>query len=280
MKGSLRQILSAEHIGKTYDSHSVLKDISLGIGRGEAVAFVGENGCGKSTLIRILCGLTRPSKGRVSMSPDISLVLVPDRFDKVNMTIPRFMSHMLAMDGAKPEAAEPYYKAFFLDGMLDTPMKYLSKGTLQKAAVIQALAASRDIMFLDEPLSGQDAASQSHFAHELKKRKAAGVAIVMACHEPLLIEELADTIYQIKDGMLMDGESYVFERGKSRCVFLAELGGADISDKLKAAGAETTALGRLTRIEADRSKARELFVLLTAHENVRIVKYDETEDVC
>lgn len=274
------QILSAEHIGKTYDRHKVLKDISLSIQKGEAVAFVGENGCGKSTLIRILCGLTRPTKGHVCVSAGLRLALVPDRFDKVNMTIPRFMSHMLAMDGAQPDAAEPYYNAFFLQDMLDTPMKYLSKGTLQKAAVIQALAAERDILFLDEPLSGQDASSQSHFAQELRKRKAAGMAIIMACHEPFLIEELADTIYQIKDGALTDGESYVFERGKSRCVFLAELGGAAVADKLKAAGAEVTALGRLVRIEADISQSKMLFALLTADDNVRIVKYDETEGLC
>ena len=274
------QILSAEHIGKTYGEHCVLNDISLCISRGEAVAFVGENGCGKSTLIRILCGLTRPTKGRVCVSADLRLALVPDRFDKVNMTIPKFMSHMLFLDGAKPDAAEPYYKAFLLEGMLDTPMKYLSKGTLQKAAVIQALAAQRDILFLDEPLSGQDASSQSHFALELRKRKAAGMAIVMACHEPFLIEELADTIYQIKDGILIDGESYVFERARTRCVFLAALGGAAIMDKLKAAGAEITVLGQLVRIEADVSQSKRLFALLTADEDVRIVKYDETEGVC
>ncbi len=273
------QILSAEHIGKAYGEQCVLEDISLSIDKGEAVALVGANGCGKSTLIRILCGLTRPTKGCVTLSPGSRLALVPDRFDKVNMTIPRFMSHMCALDGITAEAPEPYYSAFALESMLDTPMKYLSKGTLQKAAVIQALAEERDIMFLDEPLSGQDMASQYHFAQELKKRKAAGMAIVMACHEPFLIEELADTIRQIKDGALTDGESYVFERGSTCCVFLIEPNGADITDRLKAIGAQTTALGSLTRIEAEKSKAKAIFALLVA-QDVRIIKYDETEGVC
>lgn len=273
------QLLNAVHIGKTYSGHSVLKDISLTIQKGEAVAFVGENGCGKSTLMRILCGLTQPSKGCVSIAPEAKLALVPDRFDKVNMTISRFMKHMVGMDDVKAEALDPYYKAFSLQDMLNTPMKYLSKGTLQKAAVIQALAAERDMMFLDEPLSGQDAASQYHFAQELKKRKADGMAIVMACHEPFLIEELADTIYQIKDGVLISGESYVFERGCTRCVFLIEPNGADILEKLKAAGAEVAALGRHVKVEAEKGKAKQLFAFFVA-EDVRIVKYDETEGIC
>ncbi len=273
------QMLAAEHIGKTYDKHSVLKDINLAVRKGEAIALVGENGCGKSTLIRILSGLTPPSQGRVSAAPGSQCAFVPDRFDKVNMTIPRYLSHMRLLGGAETEEPEPYYGLFSLGDMLDTPMKYLSKGTLQKAAVIQALTSACNIMFLDEPLSGQDTASQYQFARELKKRKAAGMAIVMACHEPFLIEELADVVYQFKEGILVSGESYVFERGRTHCIFLIEPNNADLADELASLGVQMTVLGRLAKIEAPRDTAKALFALFAA-QNVRIVKYDETEGVC
>lgn len=96
----------------------------------------------------------------------------------------------------------PYLHQFHLETMLKTPMKYLSKGTLQKAAVIQALLGKRDLMFLDEPLSGQDTLSQMTLIQELRERKEEGMALIMACHETYLIEELADRIYEIKEGEL------------------------------------------------------------------------------
>jgi ABC-type multidrug transport system ATPase subunit len=165
--------------------------------------------------------------------------------------------------------------------MLDTPMKFLSKGTLQKTAVIQALAAQRDVMFLDEPLSGQDVASQSHFAEELKRRKAAGMAVVMTCHEPFLIEELADRIYQIKDGKLIDGADYVFDRGNTSCIFLIEPPYAQFIDRIKDVEGEVhiSSLGRTIRIETNRESAQRLFGLFV-EERVHIIKYEETQRPC
>ena len=96
------------------------------------------------------------------------------------------------------DCMENYLHQFHLEAMLKTPMKYLSKGTLQKAAVIQALLGKRELMFLDEPLSGQDTLSQMTLIQELRRRKEEGMTLIMACHETYLIEELADRIYEIK----------------------------------------------------------------------------------
>jgi ABC-type multidrug transport system ATPase subunit len=274
--------IAADHICKTYNGNLVIDDISLTVKKGEAIALVGANGCGKSTLIRILAGLTQPTKGKVTTASKARLALVPDRFDKINMTIPQFMSHMLALDGIKDTSVlDALYKDFYLESMLDTPMKFLSKGTLQKTAVIQALASPRDVMFLDEPLSGQDVASQSHFAEELKRRKAAGMAVVMACHEPFLIEELADRICQIKNGKLIDGADYVFDRGNTSCIFLIEPPYAQFIDRIKDVEGEVhiSSLGRTIRIETNRESAQRLFGLFV-EERVHIIKYEETQRPC
>ena len=144
-------ILEAKNVSKKYEGKTVLQDISLSAGKGEAIGLVGVNGCGKSTLLRILSGLSNPSSGQVSCSPGIRMALIPDRYEKINMTLQKFMDHMYRMETDRENRDEMgrYFREFHLESMLDTPMKYLSKGTLQKAGVIQALLGRRELLFLD-----------------------------------------------------------------------------------------------------------------------------------
>lgn len=275
----MEPLLRASHVSKRYGGRAVLKDVGLTVNKGEAIALVGENGCGKSTLLRILAGVTKPSGGSVTLSPKASAGFIPDRYEKINMTAAVFLSHMAAMEGKRHGAAEELCRAFFLDGMLDTPMKYLSKGALQKVAAVQALIGKRDILFVDEPLSGQDAASRANFADEILKRKQSGTAVVMACHEPYLIEKIADGILQIKNGALTDGTEYLFVRAQPRCVFLLEYSGGasglmDVLEDDMRESVNVTACGRLIRLEADRSCAERLMRSLLA-ENAHIVKFEE-----
>ena len=69
---------------------------------------------------------------------------------------------------------------FHMDSMVDIQMKHLSKGSLQKVGVIQALLKKPDVLLLDEPLSGQDVESQNYFIQLVNDLKSQGVAIVMS----------------------------------------------------------------------------------------------------
>ena len=130
-----------------YRTRMVLDDISLSLHRGEAVAVVGKNGCDKSTLLRILSGVTRSTRGTVRIAPGTRAGLIPDRYEKIPLTILQFMSYTLSLERLNISAAQDYYRMFSLEDMMDTPMKYLSRGTLQKVAVVQALVGQRDILF-------------------------------------------------------------------------------------------------------------------------------------
>ena len=83
-------------------------------------------------------------------------------------------------------------------------MKNMSKGSLQKVGVIQALMAPHEIMLLDEPLSGQDAQSQEVFISKMNELKEQGITIFISCHEKKLIDELSDKVYTIEHGKLKD----------------------------------------------------------------------------
>lgn len=277
-------IVEANNIGKKYDGKTVLKDISLKAERGEAVGLVGVNGCGKSTLLRILGGLSNPSSGAVSRQAGIRMAFIPDRYEKINMTLGKFMEHMYRMETESEgrDCMENYLHQFHLEAMLKTPMKYLSKGTLQKAAVIQALLGKRELMFLDEPLSGQDTLSQMTLIQELRRRKEEGMTLIMACHETYLIEELADRIYEIKEGELADGVPYVYGTHRKQCSLLfkpcsRESAVEILKSRLPEEGWRITDFGSICRIEADTSLAEKLFEICL-DKQWHIVRYEEADE--
>lgn len=110
------------------------------------------------------------------------------------------------IDGHSPDEitskASILYQEFRLESMLNTPLKYLSKGSLQKVNVIQALLTVPDILLLDEPLSGQDIVSKQLFISKILKLLKQQVTVIMSCHEPQLIAAISDTIYEIDNGQV------------------------------------------------------------------------------
>ena len=81
-------------------------------------------------------------------------------------------------------------------------MKDLSKGTLQKIGVIQALLRRPQVLLLDEPLSGQDMDSQMVFIQKMNALRAEKVTLLMSCHEKYLVESLSDTVMAVGHGQV------------------------------------------------------------------------------
>ncbi len=151
-------VLTAARAGKAFGGITVLRDVDLTVARGRCIAFIGHNGSGKSTLLKLLAGLIAPTTGRVERGTNLKIGYVPERFPGMELTPPAYIRHMARIEGLRDAqaAADALFRDFFLDGMLDVPMKHLSKGSLQKVGAIQALIARRDLLLLDEPLSGQE----------------------------------------------------------------------------------------------------------------------------
>jgi ABC-type multidrug transport system ATPase subunit len=95
--------------------------------------------------------------------------------------------------------------SFHLREEAGKPLHTYSKGMLQKVSVIQAFLCGSDALLLDEPLSGQDTQSQETFIQLTKSLLCGGVAVLLACHEKYLIRALADTVFEIREGMLHAG---------------------------------------------------------------------------
>ena len=115
------------------------------------------------------------------------------------------------LDGLKgPELEQKITKLsndFFVEEMLDIPMKSMSKGTLQKIGVIQALLVKKDVLLLDEPLSGQDEASQGIFVSKINELREQKVTILMSCHEQWLVDAISDRVMTIENAKLIPYEN-------------------------------------------------------------------------
>lgn len=195
-------ILRTDMLTKQFGNQVLFSNTNLLIEKGKTVGLVGANGTGKSTLLKMIAGFVPPSKGRVIFDKNLCLNYIPDRFPKLNLSMEEFLPSIGIIAGLSQKACceklNRYYEKFQVTEMIRTPLKFLSKGTLQKVSVIQALLGKSDILLLDEPLSGQDIESQMLFIDEIKQCKREGVTILLACHEPYLIGQLADEVYQIR----------------------------------------------------------------------------------
>lgn len=194
-------IIKLDHISKKFGSNEVIKDLSLDIRRGDAIALTGHNGVGKSTLLKIMSKLINVTSGNVVFDHNLKISYIPEHFPKLSFTANDFLIHMELINGMSLEETESRTKElmeqYFMYSMKDTQLRYLSKGTLQKVAVIQALLTKPDVLLLDEPLSGQDIDSQNVFISEINKMRTQGLTIIMSCHEKFLINRLVDTVYQL-----------------------------------------------------------------------------------
>lgn len=95
---------------------------------------------------------------------------------------------------------------FFVEEMLDIPLKSMSKGTLQKIGVIQTLLIKKDVLLLDEPLSGQDEESQGVFVRKINELREQRVTIFMSCHEQWLVDAISDQVMTIQNAKLVPFE--------------------------------------------------------------------------
>ena len=200
-------IITVSDMTKKFGRKVVLSGINLDISCGDSIAFVGKNGYGKSTLLKIIAGLLPFEKGTVTHNGKLKFSYVPERFPTLNITVRKYLMRICAILGMEKKAAErrsiELASALFMEDMLDIPIPHLSKGTIQKVAVIQAFLTIPDVLLLDEPISGQDMSSQRMFMKMVNLlNREHNVTVLCALHEEYMVKAIADTVYEIKEGKL------------------------------------------------------------------------------
>ncbi|MGH7023010.1 MAG: ABC transporter ATP-binding protein [Caulobacteraceae bacterium] len=210
-------IVSIEGLTKTYASGlKALKAVDLDIREGEIFALLGPNGAGKTTLINIVCGIVRPSGGKVRVAGnDIvrdwratrSLIgLVPqelstDAFETVWATV-RFSRGLFGKprDGAY---LEKVLRDLSLWDRKDSTIMSLSGGMKRRVMIAKALSHEPTVLFLDEPTAGVDVELRRDMWEMVRSLRARGVTIILTTHYIEEAQEMADRVGVIDHGELI-----------------------------------------------------------------------------
>ncbi|MGE0055223.1 MAG: ABC transporter ATP-binding protein [Hyphomicrobium sp.] len=209
--------LEIRNLRKVFAKPAV-NDLSLTIARGEFYALLGPNGAGKTTTLRMVAGLLKPDAGEISIcgidalrkpiEAKTIMAWVPDEpliYDKLDpFEYLEFVAGLWAMDAAKAEhEARHLIDILGLAPHAATRCNGLSKGMRQKVALAGALIHDPQLIILDEPLTGLDAASARQVKAVLKDRVAAGATVIMTTHILDVAERMAERIGVINNGRLI-----------------------------------------------------------------------------
>ncbi|MEE1788924.1 ATP-binding cassette domain-containing protein [Streptomyces sp. SP17BM10] len=202
-------------VGKRYGRGGrwVLRGVDLAVRPGELVRIAGANGTGKSTLLRLVAGIERPSAGRVVRPGPVAYV--PERFppalpfDAASYLLRVGWVHGLT-DARARRGAQEWLDRFGIADRAGTPLSRLSKGTCQKVAVAQALLPGARVLLLDEAWTGLDPAARTVLDEAAAERAAGGGAVLFVDHDPARLAGLTTAAYRVgADGGLRPAEEQV-----------------------------------------------------------------------
>ncbi|HMU71559.1 MAG TPA: ABC transporter ATP-binding protein [Ferruginibacter sp.] len=198
-------MIIASNVSKRFGKLKVLDDVSVTCGKGECIALIGPNGCGKTTLIKCVLGMVIPNSGfitfngknithdwqyrsRIGYMPQIGRY--PD-----NMSIGQVLGMMKDIRGrGEKKLDEELISRFGLNDMLNKRMRTLSGGTRQKVSASLAFLFDPDVLILDEPTAGLDPVSSEILKEKIIAEKAKGKLVLITSH---ILSELDDLVTQV-----------------------------------------------------------------------------------
>ena len=209
--------IEIEHLTKYYGKSLGVEDVTFSVSHGEVVGFLGPNGSGKTTVLRMLTGLISITSGTARIlgldvatnGPEIrrSIGYLPGTLSLYkNLTVREYLAFVSGIRGGGHEghAAE---LAERLSLRLDADISGLSKGTKQKVGVVQAFMHRPEILLLDEPTSGLDPIVQHVFEDILAEARNAGAAVLLSSHVMSEVEQLASRVAVLDHGRLVAVDS-------------------------------------------------------------------------
>ncbi len=205
--------ISVQHVTKRFGEDEVLKDVCRDFEEGKIHGIVGNNGSGKTVLMKCICGFLHPTKGRVlvnykEVGKDMDF---PDNMGIIIET-PGFLPNMTGMKNLQILASlkkriddqtirETIRRVGLDPGMKKHVAKY-SLGMRQRLGIAQAIMENPALLILDEPFNGLDKHAVADMRQLIKGLREEGKTILLASHNQADIDELCDTVCEMDAGVM------------------------------------------------------------------------------
>ena len=208
-------VISAKNLTKTFSGKEVIRNCTFSVERGSIYGFLGRNGAGKTTVLKLLLGLLKPSAGTVNV---LGLDSMRDNEVILRRTgslieTPVFYEHLSAADnlrlhlaymGIEDTDVEPTLCRVGLPGTGNQPVSAFSLGMRQRLAIARAIIHRPEVLILDEPVNGLDPVGMKEmrilFRRLVQKE---GVTILMSSHLLSEIEQIANHVGVIAGGTIV-----------------------------------------------------------------------------
>lgn len=194
-------LAAAESITVDLGGRAVLRGIDFDVRAGEVVALLGRNGAGKTTLLRTLAGLTDADRGDVRSAARIAYVPQDPSSLLFAPTVRKEVGETLALLGRRDDAAvDAWLTRLGIEHLAERHPRSLAGGERQRVAIAAVAVGGAEVLLLDEPTRGMDAASRHALEDAVREHAAAGGGVVLATHDVELAARCATRVVVLGDG--------------------------------------------------------------------------------
>lgn len=205
-------------VSKSFGAHTAVRDLSLEVPRGSLYGFIGPNGSGKTTTIRMILHILMPDSGEVEVLGETGTRAANDRIGYLpeerglykKMTVRRLLAYYASMKGmARAESkieTDRWLERLELSDWRDAKIESLSKGMSQKIQFISTVISKPELIILDEPFSGLDPVNLEVLRTAILELIANGSTVIFSTHDMGVAEQLCDRVFMIfKGDKVLDG---------------------------------------------------------------------------
>jgi ABC-2 type transport system ATP-binding protein len=209
-------VVEIENVAKAFGDHVAVDDLSLTVPVGSIYGFIGPNGSGKTTTLRMVMRILHPDSGKIRVLGEESYGAAHNRigylpeerglYKKMKVKdILRFYAELKGVRNYK-RAVESWLERLGLSDWANKKVETLSKGMAQKIQFISAVIAEPDLVILDEPFTGLDPVNTDVLREAILELRSRGATVIFSTHDMAVAEKLCDFIFMIHNGRkVLDG---------------------------------------------------------------------------
>jgi len=208
-------VISLENVTKKYANESVLRDINFNVQSGECIVLVGHNGAGKTSLMKLMLGLTKPTTGKIEVlgqdpafsaatAQNLALGYLPESVAFYEaMTGIEVLTFYAQLKGLGKFECEKLLNLVGLSDASNRRVGTYSKGMRQRLGLAQAMLGNPQLLFLDEPTTGLDPILRQHFYELIDDLQKDGATSIISSHSLHEVEARASRFVILKNGVIV-----------------------------------------------------------------------------